>query len=425
MRSGTGILEFVYHEAMSRTRLSYALVFVCMLPGVASAQHEHDERDGPRLDVGAHGVGLVTHTTPAIQGRSLTEGYLTQPGIAVHAAAGAFAFSGMLNLEGVTLERGELNHGVWGEGYVDRRHPHTYLHEAVLSWSPSLFGADFSVSAGRGFAPFGTDDPMVRHFVKYPSNHHLSQILERVVVIGAVRHGPLILEGGIFNGDEPMDPKDIGSLDRFGDSWSIRGTLLPREWFELSASYADVTSPENPFGGGLDHKAWNLAARVSRTSEDRGVYGLLEGGRAAEFSSDVEIFELHTVLAETAYRHNHWQIAARYERSDRPEEERLSDLFRSVRPATDNSIKGTTRWTTGSLQLSRRMSIGPLRIEPLIEVARLWADPNEKPAIFDPVNLYGDSRLWSFSAGIRSSIGMWHTRMGRYGVALPAQQTTH
>ena len=396
-----------------------------MLPTGALAQHDHHESDAPRLQIGAHAVSLVTHTTPATRGRALTEGYLTQPGIAAHGSLGAFELSAMVNLEGLTLERGELNHGVWGEGYIDRRHPHTYLHEAVLTWSPTVLGTDLSVSAGRGFAPFGTDDPMVRGFVKYPSNHHLAQILERVVLIGAARRGPLILEAGLFNGNEPMEPTDIGSLERFGDSWSLRGTLLPREWMELTASFADVISPEQPFGGGLDHRAWNLAARVSQTTGDRAFYSLVEIGRAAEYSNDVRIFELNTFLAEAAYRMKDWRVAARFERSDRPEEERLPDPFRSVRPATDNSIKGTTQWTTTSLQLSRRISLGAFRFEPLIEASRLSADPNEKPAIFDPENLYGSAKMWSFSAGIRATIGMWHTRMGRYGVAMPVQQTTH
>ncbi|MGQ0814086.1 MAG: hypothetical protein ACT4O1_06425 [Gemmatimonadota bacterium] len=414
---------------MLRNRVLCALLVIGVLvlrPRSAAAQHEHDGAAN-RLDWGAHAVGLVTHTTPAVQGRALTEGYITQPGVAVHAAIGSLAFSGMLNLEGLTLERGELNHGVWGEGYVDRRHPHTYLHEAMLTWSPRLFGTDVSVSAGRGFAPFGTDDPMVRHFVKYPSNHHLAQILERLLVIGAVRKGPVIIEGGVFNGDEPLSPKDVGSLDRFADSWSARATLVPMTWLELEASYADVTSPEQPLGGGLDHKAWNVSARVNRSLKQNQVYGLVEVGRAGEFSGELEIFHFHTVLIETAVRRGGWQIASRFEQSDRPEEEREPHQFpfRSVRPATDNNIFGITRWTTGSLQLSRSLSIGRFAIEPLLEVARLHAEPHEKPAILDPENLYGSSRLWSFSAGIRSSIGIWHTRMGRYGAAMPTAHTTH
>ena len=41
--------------------------------------------------------------------------------------------SDSLNLEGATMSNGELNTGALGEGFVDRRHPHTYLHEGVLS----------------------------------------------------------------------------------------------------------------------------------------------------------------------------------------------------------------------------------------------------------------------------------------------------
>src|SRR5829696_6153673 len=86
------------------------------------------------ITVGAHAVGLTTHATPAMHGRNLTEAYLTQPAVMVDASLGSLQFAGMLNFEGLTLRRGELNAGVWGEGYVDRRHPHTYLHEAILSY---------------------------------------------------------------------------------------------------------------------------------------------------------------------------------------------------------------------------------------------------------------------------------------------------
>ena len=41
-----------------------------------------------------------------------------------------------------------------------------------------------SLTAGKGFAPFGTDDPMSRPVLRYPVNHHLAQILERAVAIG-------------------------------------------------------------------------------------------------------------------------------------------------------------------------------------------------------------------------------------------------
>lgn len=428
---GTGIVggRTVYQFGMSHARLVYSLLLMAACwaarPGAALAQHDHPNGNGVRFQLGAQAIGLVTHATPAMQGRDLTEGYLSQPAVAAHLAYRALQFTGMLNLEGLTLKRGELNAGIWGEGYMDRRHPHTYLHEAVLTAATTVLGTQLSLSAGRGFAPFGTDDPMVRRLVKYPTNHHLSQILERLVVIGAARHGPVSLEAGVFNGDEPLAPDDLGSLDRFGDSWAARATLAPRAGVELAASYADVTSPEQPFGGGLDHRAWNVAARAERSLGANQVYGLVEIGRAGERSGDFEIFHFNTVLLEGAVQRSGWEVAARFEQSDRPEEERTTDLFRSVRPATDANILGTTEWTIGTLQLSRSLNLGSLRVRPFVEVARSAADPNEKPAIIDPAGLYGSDRMWSFSFGIRSSIGMTHRRMGRYGAGLPAMHPSH
>jgi len=208
----------------------------------------------PKLfEIGAQALGVLTRESPAVGGRELTEGYLTQPAIMVQLEPWGelLSLKGTLNLEGATLKRGELNAGIVGEGYIDRRHPHTYLHELVLT-SAKRFGMDrtsgVSISVGKGFAPFGTDDPMARPFEKYPINHHLAQILERAIAIGAVRAGPWILEGGAFNGDEPTGPGDTPNRNRYWDSWSGRVTFLPWRQAELQTSYARVKSPENPDG---------------------------------------------------------------------------------------------------------------------------------------------------------------------------------
>jgi hypothetical protein len=380
---------------------------------------------GQVITAGAHAVGLATHATPAISNRSLTEFYVTQPAVMLHASHGSLQFDGMLNLEGLTLRRGELNAGVWGESYMDRRHPHTFLHEAILTISAAALGNQLSLSAGRGFAPYGTDDPMIRPFVKYPSNHHLSQILERVVISGAVRRGPVIVEAGLFNGTEPVDPEDMGDVDRFGDSWSARATLLPRSWLELQASYAEVTSPENQFGGGLDHRLWNASVRVERNWRGHNVYALLEAGELAEGRNDLYVYFFDTVLAETALRRGGWQVAARFERSQRPEEERQLDLFRSVRPAPDNNILGINRFTSGTLQVAHQRQFGRFALTPFVEVVRTHAEAMEEFPVLPPEGLYGKSELWSFSFGIRSIIGAWHTRMGRYGAARHSTAGSH
>src|SRR5688572_1792387 len=369
------------------------------------------------IAVGAHAVGLVTHTAPAMGNKALTEGYLTQPAIMADGSFGPLQFAGMLNFEGLTLRRGELNHGVYGEGYVDRRHPHTYLHEAVLTYQAGVGVTRLSVSAGRGFAPFGTDDPIVRPFVKYPANHHLSQILERLFVSGAVSVGPAVLEAGLFNGTEPVDPEDLGDVDNFGDSWSARATVLPLAGLELQASYAEVTSPENPMGEGLDHEMWNASVRFARESGANTWYVLLEAGKTSEGLGSTNFFDYRTILAEGSVHRSGWRLAARYERTVRPEEERTVDLFRGVRPHTSVSILGTTQWDIGSVQLARSVRLGKLSLLPFVEASRLHATPEQEFPVVIPENYYGSDRLWSFSFGIRSTIGMWHDRMGRYGAA--------
>ncbi|MGH7449403.1 MAG: hypothetical protein ACRELT_17650, partial [Longimicrobiales bacterium] len=111
-----------------------------------------------------------------------TELYLTQPAVMfnVESPGSRFVLRTTLNFEGLTQSDGELTFGGWGEGFLDRRHPHTLLHELMLSMNLwDLAGGALSISTGKGFASYGTDDPMSRPAVKYPTNHHLSQILER------------------------------------------------------------------------------------------------------------------------------------------------------------------------------------------------------------------------------------------------------
>ena len=90
------------------------------------------------------------------------------------------------NFEGLTQRDGEVTLGSWGNGFIDSRHPHHLLHEAMASFNVfSSNGGGLSLSAGQGFAPYGTDDPMGRPSAKYPTNHHLSQIPERFTLNAA------------------------------------------------------------------------------------------------------------------------------------------------------------------------------------------------------------------------------------------------
>lgn len=393
-------------------RLSAAFCALALLARPAAAQdHAHTS-----VAAGAQAVALLTRIDPILAGAPMTEGYLVQP--VLHGDAGWRGLRArvMLNLEGWTLDRGELNAGNAGEGYVDRRHPHTFLHEAMVSLQGRAADWRGSLAAGRGFAPFGTDDPMARPLVKYPANHHLAQVLERWVAIGAIRNGPLLIEAGLFNGDEPTDPGSLGRLSRFGDSWAARISVLPAAGLETQVSHARIASPEHALGAGLDQRKWSVSARLQRPVRGVPLYVLAEWGRTFEYNGERRAFAFGTFLVEGGVEHAGFEAAARLERTTRPEEERLENAFRSARPHSDDNIIGVTRWQSVTLHVRRPLRIRGLRVAPFGEVTRSRVD-EITGSIFDPVEHYGADSLWSVSAGLKIGVGAAHARMGRYGAA--------
>jgi hypothetical protein len=373
----------------------------------------------PWAQVGAQAVAAYEHADPVPGGSSLGEVRVVQPVVMVQAGAlGRLRLTGVLNLEGQTIPDGELAPGNWGEGFVDRRHPHTYLHELILS-ADDLLGprdgpARLSLSGGKGFAPFGTDDPMVRPFVRYPVNHHLAQILERAVAIAALRTGRLTLEAGLFNGDEPEHPGQWPRLSgRFGDSWSGRITAAPLAGATAEVSYAHVHSPEDRPGAGTDQAKWSVAGRWERTVGGHPVYGLAEWARTSEAEG---FFVFYSLLAEGAWGAGPHRLQYRFERTERPEEERVA-RFRSLRPHLENSILGVTRWTTHTLGYRlRALSTGPLAVDPLVEIAFASVTKVGR-GVVDVEQLYRRTHIWSLTLGLRVSAGMTMHRMGRYGAA--------
>jgi hypothetical protein len=370
----------------------------------------------------AQAIPLVTRASPTAGGTDQTQFAVTQLVLMARATflRNHGELSAALNGEGLTMKHGELNTGASGEGFVDRRHPHTYVHELMLSGRGALGLLSYSASAGRGFASFGTDDPMMRPLVKYPINHHLSQILERVAMIGAMRLGPAILEGTTFGGDEPTSPSSTPRWSRFGDSWATRATLLPTPGAELQASYARVASPEEPSGHGLDQRKQSYSARAATMDGAR--YVLAEWARTVERDHDrnANVFGYESALVEGSLRAGPLGLAMRLEQTERPEEERLTDPFRTPRPASDLSINGIMRWRVATLQVAApSVTRGVFSGFPFVELGRLAASPRDSRSLFTPQRLYGTSRFWMVTAGFRLRAGEAHSRMGRYGVALP------
>lgn len=363
-----------------------------------------------RLDVdwSAQAIPTFTETDVVPGNRSLGELRVVQPVgmLDVRVLGDRLRFTGAIDLEKYTITHGELAPGDWGEGFEDRRHPHTLIHQVMLV-APGILGHLF-VAAGKGFVPFGTDDPMSRPVVRYPVNHHLSQILERAVGLAGIRAGPVTLEGALFNGDEPVSPGSWPALSRFGDSWATRLTLAPVTGLEAQASYAFVHSPENRPGAGPDDAKTSLSARWERGRW----YGLVEWAHTRTAGG---AFVFRSALAEGAVVIARQRPYVRFERSDRPEEERLFESpFRTRRPLFENSILGITRWTVltagDALDVWSRSR---MRVTPYVEgsylgIARVGG------GVFDPRIQYGRTTGYQLSVGARLAAGMRMPRMGRY-----------
>lgn len=368
----------------------------------------------------AQAFAMTTWAAPREPGSPVhaTESYLTQPAVMVNVLSpGArVVLRSTLNLEAVTQPDGEITFGGWGEGFIDRRHPHTFLHEAMLSLNAwEVAGGALSLSGGKGFAAYGTDDPMSRPVAKYPTNHHLSQILERWTVNGAYTHGPWSAEGSIFSGQEPDGPWDRGNVEGFGRSFSARvirrfggeGTTAP---WELGASYGSV---EEPHGDAAERTAlYNATIRHSGAHAFGGIYAMAE----ASLSDPEHGSGVWSLLGETQVRIGRHRPYYRVEYATRPEYARLDAPGTPgfYRYDHDGEAIGATRWLIQSLGYEYDLSGGGVATRPYIEVqsGRVRA---ERGGI-DPVALYGDRQLWTVSAGFRLFFGGGPMRMGTYGV---------
>jgi hypothetical protein len=348
-----------------------------------------------------------------------TEPYLTQPALMlnVESPGSALVLRTTLNFEALTQPRGELTFGGWGEGFIDRRHPHTLLHEMMLSALWNLAGGALSVSAGKGFAPYGTDDPMSRPVAKYPTNHHLSQILERWTANVVYLRGAWSVEAGLFGGQEPDGPYDLSNVESFGDSWSARlirrfgGTGSGAPW-EVSASYGSVAETHD---GETERTALvNGYLRHAGTHGWGTLYGLVEASRS---EPDGDERGYYALVGETMAGIGRHRPYLRVELATRPEYARETgtedDGF--FRYDHDAHPIGATRWLITSAGYGWQMSGFPLGAVPFVEAQhnRVWSARGD----VDPDALFGGSSFWSLTAGFRLFLGSGGPmRMGSYGV---------
>jgi hypothetical protein len=373
----------------------------------------------------AQAFPAVTAGAPGEDGSPLreTEAYLSQPAamLNLESPGSRWVLRTTLNAEGVTLEDGELTFGGWGEGFLDKRHPHTLLHEAMLSlnfWE--LGDAAASISAGKGFAPYGTDDPMMRPGFKYPTNHHLSQILERWTLAGAVLWNGWSAEASVFGGQEPEGPYDLSNIESFGNSWSARvarrwgdgwGPLAP---WELSASYGRVVEEHH---GEEDATALvNAALRHASRYGFGTLYALAEASRSEPEGEDDGYWSL---LGETQLGLGRHAPYYRVEYAVRPEYAREgaagTDGF--FRYDHDSHATGATRWLINTAGYGYTLTGLPVSARPFVEASHHLVRA-ERGGI-DPEALLGTDSFWSLSAGFRIFLGGGPMRMGAYGVLDP------
>jgi hypothetical protein len=283
--------------------------------------------------------------------------YATQPAIMANVASpGArFVLRTTLNFEELTQEHGELTFGGWGEGFIDSRHPHTLLHEAMLTanlWN--VGGGALSLSAGKGFAPYGTDDPMGRPAVKFPTNHHLSQVLERFTANALYLKGGWGFEAGLFGGAEPKDAYDFSNIESFGDSWSARVSRRfgdgfgPDAPWELAGSYARIEEAHH--GRTAVTELFNTNVRHAQAYDFGTLYTLAEWSRSRPEAGQGHYAVLGEALVGIGASRRH-QPYARVEYATRPEYERhgAPGTPEFYRYDHDSHEIGATRWLIGTL----------------------------------------------------------------------------
>jgi hypothetical protein len=147
----------------------------------------------------------------------------------------------------------------------------------------------------------------------------------------------------------------------------------------------------------------------------------VEWARTDERRGARRAFRYQSVLAEGAawrpVRGVGLALAARAERTARPEEERLVDPFRTVRPHFESNVLGLTEWRILTVSAAAHPRAGAFRLAPFVEAARARPRALVVPTVFEPASFYRSREQWTVAAGLRLGLGQPHGRMGRYGVA--------
>ena len=248
---------------------------------------------------------------------------------------GRLTVTGMLSLDAATVgtdgyrELFQAGEALNGKPIVDRQHPHDFFMQLAASWRVPLTDATgFTIAGGPVGEPAlgpvaymhrasAMDNPTA------PLSHHTfdSTHIAFGVVTAAIDHGPIVIEGSVFNGREPDQNRwnfDFGPLDSFsGRIW-----YRPNDEWELQASSGKLTSPEELEPGqdvvrstasaqwtrkrGFDISSVTVGVGVNHTSTGDHAAFFAEGARHVDRTTWYGRFEIvdqeyidHTVAALT------------------------------------------------------------------------------------------------------------------------------
>ena len=243
---------------------------------------------------------------------------------------GRLAFTGMLSLDPATVGKGgyreifQVGEALNGRPLIDRQHPHDLFMQLAAIWRiPVNESTGFTLAGGPVGEPAlgpvafmhrasAADNPTA------PLGHHTfdSTHIAFGVVTAAVDHGPVVIEGSLFNGREPDENRwdfDFGRLDSF----SGRVWYRPTDQWEWQASSGRLKNPEQLEPGDVVRStvsaAWTrknggalsaVTAGLGRNNTDHGARnafffeGLHHAGMNAVYGR-FEAVQVETALLQT------------------------------------------------------------------------------------------------------------------------------
>ena len=244
---------------------------------------------------------------------------------------GRLTFTSMLSLDPATVGKSgyreifQVGEALNGRPLIDRQHPHDLFMQLAAVWRmPVNESTGFTIAGGPVGEPAlgpvafmhrasAGDNPTA------PLGHHTfdSTHIAFGVVTAAIDHGPLVIEGSLFNGREPDENRwdfDFGRLDSFsGRLW-----YRPTDEWELQVSSGRLKEPEALEPGNIVRStasaSWtqkhgaaisSVTAAFGRNNTDHGARNafFIEGSRHADLTTlygRFEAVQVETALLQTA-----------------------------------------------------------------------------------------------------------------------------